>query len=137
MLPLELDGKTPWPSTKANYRYQQMRDEIVAELRARDLANGVPEGGKISRIEKDSSGAERLVIDPVLQSVVHSGEETNDLLYDRWWAFCESPQDSSQVRLPRPARRRTRFNADSVIAGKAIEPKRGPGRPRKEQMQAV
>ena len=145
MFPLEVDGKTRWPADRAQYVFQGMRRDVIAELRARDISHGIPADGKVYRMEKIASGPngqmeEKFVIDHALAQVKHSGAETNSILQHRWDEFCSQPRDSTEVEFERP-KRVTKFDR---LQGSAIpaEPngslsledapkRRGPGRPRK------
>ena len=149
MIPLELDGKTPWPNVKAQLKLQEFRTAAIAEMRARDAEHGIGPDGKVYSEVIDAAGRATAVIDPVKARYRHSGEDTVVLIQERWYEFCSEPQDSSDVIVPikKPERK---HKAQLIPAGFPVPdndtdevtlmsgpPKRGPGRPRKHPEQGV
>ena len=102
MLPLELDGKTPWPLEKAHMVIAELRDKRRRDLLDRDIARGLP-GGATTRMV-DVNGKPTLTVDPILSALKSTGEEFNALWVNDYHDFCENPQDSKAYKQPRPER---------------------------------
>lgn len=99
MLPVELDGKTPWPKHKADFKLKEIYKQASEELRARDESFGV---GTSCLVEVTLDGGQKQHrIDPVKSAMKHSGQEHTDIVNLRWWEFCQSPQDSSVIDAPK------------------------------------
>lgn len=141
MYPKELDGKTAWPSFKAQYVFQEMRRKVIEELRERDQTMGVPENGKVYSHVSDQDGAPQFRVDWTLAAKKHDGAETNHILQNRWDEFTAELRDSELVKIKRPPRV-TKWELAQAKQGKVQETvvsrieadnvvRRRPGRPRK------
>ena len=151
--PLELDGKTSWPADKSRAKYEQCRREAVAELRARDVERGLPADGCTYLVHEDEAGHQSVTVNPLWASLKHTGDETMELTEDKWAAFTEVPRNSGDFVIPRISRAARKaqdrgrlpkaqtpefptVGSQGSTAGEMVV-KRGPGRPRKQQLQAI
>jgi len=116
MKPTNPDG-TLWAADTAYLAGQQMRAQVIAELRQRDetLSNGRMNAGNnwapctfVPRSEDEPERGGVYQPDPVCVQVHHTGDDTRQLTNYRWGEFCKVPQDEQpfRERLDREARER-------------------------------
>lgn len=104
MVPLELDGKTPWPMHKSRIALQQISDAALSRFVVRDESFGIVKGSCLVFAKKGSDGPTTGFVDPLKASVKHSGQEHTDATISDWWEFCQEPKASSDVDAPRMAK---------------------------------
>ena len=95
MLPVTANNKL-WGASAARAKFQNIRQGAIADLRARDEANGITaaNGWRAYREETNTPGGPgRFVADPHLSRLKHTGRDVRLLTASRWATFCESPQD--------------------------------------------
>lgn len=152
--PLELDGKTVWPTDKSRAKYEQCRREAVSELRARDIERGLPADGCTYLIHTDDAGHQSASVNPLWVSLKHTGDEAMELTEDKWAEFTDEPRDSKMFAIPRISRAERKAQGRSklpavqtpefpnagvqeVTPGSNSPVPRRPGRPRKQQLMAM
>ena len=104
MQPIDSVTKRPWSSENSRLAIERIKDEVRAELRARDASRGIPQrkdifdddGVKIG--EKDNfqvykDDGKVFVVDRHLASLKHNGRENRLMVLRRWAQFCSKPRD--------------------------------------------
>lgn len=87
-----------WSPDNANAKLQDIKTEIVAELRARDASRGIPPDGKMYReyeSDPENPGRGKLSMEPIpeLVNVQRScGRDVNLMLRSRWAEFISEPR---------------------------------------------
>ena len=146
MFPLEPDGKTFWPRHKATAKYKEIFAQAREQILARDRSYGIPEDGAVC-FQSENGGQIVMKVNPQLAAMKHSADELHALAQSMWDEFCDSPRDSAEFVVKRPARVK-REPMDTTIGGftgpslpeikedgsGVPQVRRGPGRPRKLQM---
>jgi hypothetical protein len=158
-----LDVKTgkAWPKAQTNQKLGEIREQCRTDLRTRDEARGIV-NGKLTTTIKDPNmdGKTKDVVDPVKQDRAHTGAEFNALLAKRWAEFCSEPRDldafiasskspaEEDLARKREAAAAIETSLKEEIPKDAIstsvmapqpetlepaKPKRGPGRPKKNE----
>lgn len=105
MRPIDSVTKRIWDGDNCNVIMDQIRREVDAELRARDVHRGIPEfkdifdddGVKIGvkpnfQVYVDD-GKAHFAIDRHLASLRHTGRERRLMIQRRWLQFCAEPRD--------------------------------------------
>lgn len=108
MLPIDSATNAPWSSKNADLKLADIRRCVVQELRQRDEvksegllceANGWKTTMVVGATETiDEDGTKRstpgkLVADPRLVAIKHSGADVVTLIKARWATFCSEPRD--------------------------------------------
>lgn len=104
MQPIDSVTKRPWSAENSRLALEQIKDEVRAELRARDASHGIPQlkdvldenGVKIGerdnfQVYKDDGKV--YVVDQHLASLKHNGRENRLRVQRRWAQFCSEPRD--------------------------------------------
>ncbi|KKM76398.1 hypothetical protein LCGC14_1380540 [marine sediment metagenome] len=104
MQPIDSVTNHPWSPKNSRLMLEQIKDEVRAELRARDASRGIPQlkdvhddnGVKIG--EKDNfqvykDDGKVYAVDQHLASLKHSGRENRLMVQRRWAQFCSEPRD--------------------------------------------
>ncbi len=96
MLPVDSETLAPWSNKTADLKLQDMKSEVVRQLRARDThkSNGVLCEANGFKTTIDVEG--KLRADPHLSAMKHSGQDVKDLVRGRWAAFCSEPRNEKE-----------------------------------------
>lgn len=107
--PMGLEQRVPWQHATAQLKLEEIRAEVIEELRAEDRTKARRAGLAVANDEilsslkletNDDDGGGKYVINPLAANCVHTGAETTDRLRDRWLEFCAKPQDESVAQKP-------------------------------------
>lgn len=96
--------RTPWSPETGHLALQEIRKQVIADLHARD--ERLSRGGLSAEnhyspyreVQKENGQGSHFVVDPLLSSIRHSGEETILLTEKRWREFVSEPQDEKPYR---------------------------------------
>jgi hypothetical protein len=91
MRPQKLEGGS-WHAIDSNRMLQHFKQEVVAALRERGRARGIPLSGACGKWIHRGNDA-TFQVDPRLSALKHSGEEASREWVKRWQAFCSEPRD--------------------------------------------
>lgn len=135
--------RIPWDADRSTAKMHEMRNEVIAELNARDIERAeaagieIPEGiTALPTCFLNSDG--HYAIDPIASRIKHSGAEENDIFIPRWQEFCSRPRPDEEMDYPSVTYRPKQVRGiSSPVVETTVQPKRGPGRPRKSAMQEV
>lgn len=155
MLPIDSVTKAPWSSDNANLKLHEIKRQVTRDLRRRDQHNS---GGALCEATgykttmevggeetTDESGVVRktqgrLVADPRLVGVKHSGVDTKRLTSSRYQAFCAEPKNEKEETAHLVEAQRETSIGVAVAAAKDLEDelaeipeppvRRKPGRPK-------
>lgn len=119
--------RTPWSVETGHLALQGIRKQAIIDLNARDerLSRGRMNAGNhfspYDEVQNENGQGSTFVVDPLLASIKHSGEETILLTEKRWREFTSTPQDEAPYRDKLSAHTKTaRLNA-AKCAGQAVE----------------
>ena len=125
-MPFNEDG-TPWSPETGHLALQEIRKTAIADLNARDerlsrgQLNAANHYSPYREVQKEHGQGSSFVVDPLLSSIRHSGEETILLTEKRWREFTSEPQDEAPYRDKLAACTKTeRLNA-AKCAGQGVE----------------
>lgn len=102
-MPFNKDG-SPWSAEAGHLALQDIRKQVVIDLNARDerLSRGRMNADNYfspyNEVQNESGQGSTFVVDPLLASIKHSGEETILLTEKRWREFTSEPQDEAPYR---------------------------------------
>lgn len=146
-----IDTKTgkSWSDAAIRLAHDTVRDGVSMALTGRDRARGIPESGHVyveSEISATAAG-QRLVVDPALAALKHTGGEHKRLVLARWAKFCSERRSEAEfmakhATVEQDAKKATIAAADDVEQSlkdalpddKPAKP--GPGRPTNAQRAA-
>lgn len=102
-MPTNLDG-TRWGADTGHLALQEIRAKAIADLKARDerLSRGALNAenhySPYREVQKEHGQGSSFIVDPLLSSIRHSGEDTILLTQKRWAEFTSNPQDEKPYR---------------------------------------
>lgn len=126
MLPVNTNGES-WDAETSNLVLQDLRSTAIADLNRRDEQLS---RGRLSAANRYSPYSEKkrgdgtgstFVVDPVLGSLRHTGEEMQTLVRARWGDFCGTPQDEKPIAERLLKRTRAERLAVMQAAGKEVQ----------------
>lgn len=126
MLLLDSATHEPWDADNANAMLQHFRAQCVDAMRKRDE---IKSGGRMNA-ENDWSTmrlsgepddpATKMVVDPELAALKHSGEDTEKVLLKMWAEFCSEPRDQKQYVAQFQLERRIEQAAERAEKASAV-----------------
>lgn len=125
-MPFNKDG-TPWGVETGHLALQEIRQKVIADLKARDerLSRGRLSAethySPYIEVQKDNGEGSSFVVDPLLSSIRHTGEDTILLTEKRWREFTAEPQDEKPYREKLIQRSQGNRLKAAKAAGQAVE----------------
>lgn len=153
MSPIDTTTGKEWSREATRALGRHLREEAIAELRARDSANGIPDDGKVYAIA-DGGG---YIVDRNLATLKHKGQESQNAVLHKVATFCSEPQSELEFMRERGLterqrklaamkdRAQTRPQSQATATAKRDDERpaeipiqaRRPGRPRKQAFAGV
>lgn len=102
-MPFNKDG-TPWSADTGHLALQDIRRQAIDDLKAREermsrgRMNAENHYSPYHEVQKENGQGSTFVVDPLLASLKHTGEETILLTQKRWAEFTSKPQDEKPYR---------------------------------------
>lgn len=125
-MPFNKDG-APWGVETGHLALQEIRQKAIADLKDRDerlsrgRLNAETHYSPYIEKPKENGQGSSFVVDPLLSSIRHTGEDTILLTEKRWRQFASEPQDEKPYRDKMIERTQAeRLNA-AKTAGQAVE----------------
>lgn len=118
---------TPWSVETSRLALQEIRRQVIIDLNARDerLSRGRMNAGNhfspYDEVKNENGQGSTFVVDPLLASIKHSGEDTIALTNSRWADFISTPQDEKPYRDKLFKRDQTDRLAAMKAAGQEVE----------------
>ncbi|MCK5641154.1 MAG: hypothetical protein KAJ19_10165 [Gammaproteobacteria bacterium] len=125
-MPFNKDG-TPWSPETGHLALRDIRKQVIADLNARDerlsrgQLNAENHYSPYREVPKENNQGSSFIVDPLLSSIRHTGEDTILLTEKRWREFTAEPQDEKPYRDKLIQRSQVdKLNA-AKTAGQAVE----------------
>jgi hypothetical protein len=117
----------PWAPDTSHLAFMEIRAKAIKDLNARDKRlshgrlNAANNFSPYVEHEREHGVGTDLIVDPVLASIKHTGEETQKLTASRWAQFCKKPQSEEAYRA-----KLTKRNCDdrldaAIVRGEEVE----------------